>query len=119
MVAKQKLNVDLLMIPVQVVMVMGKGGGHCTTDDSFFTFMVWGAAIAQWICQRLPLCSPRFESQAHYQYFYPIISDLGRVEKTKNKQKEAEIGPFCITCIVGQYLIDRKDFWSNLDILYW
>ena len=30
----------------------------------------WGAAIAQWICLRLPFCCPGFESQAHHLRFY-------------------------------------------------
>ena len=33
-----------------------------------------GAAIAQWICLRLPSCGPGFESQAHHLCFYHLYS---------------------------------------------
>ena len=29
-----------------------------------------GAAVAKWICLRLPSCRPRFKSQAHQLRFY-------------------------------------------------
>ena len=52
-----------------------------------------GAAIAQWICLRLPSCHPRFESQAHHLSFHQFV-ELFNLEKDKNKQKEAGIGPY-------------------------
>ena len=33
-------------------------------------FELWGAAIAQWICLRLPSCRPGFESQVHHLHFF-------------------------------------------------
>ena len=59
----------------------------------------WGAAIAQWICLRLPSCRPKLESLAHHLRFFQIsiqivYSSLGfECEKSGNKQKEAGIGP--------------------------
>ena len=54
------------------------------------TSLRWGAAIAQWICLRLPSCCRGFTSQSHHQHFYQfkIEFKLWRVEKTKiNKKK--------------------------------
>ena len=45
--------------------------------------MNWGAAIAQWICRRLPFGCPGFESQAHHLCFYQFKFKLWDVEKTK------------------------------------
>ena len=60
-----------------------------------------GAAIAQWIRLRLPSCRPGFESQAHHLCFFQFIlfklyvCHLNwNVKRTKNKQKEAGVGPF-------------------------
>ena len=60
-----------------------------------------GAAIAQWICLRLPSCLPGFESQAHHLCFFSIyivrivyLSFKLECEKNENKQKEAGNGPF-------------------------
>ena len=53
-----------------------------------------GAAIAQWIRLHLPSCHPGFESQAQHLSFYQFKFELCHVEKDKNKQKEAGIGPF-------------------------
>ena len=50
--------------------------------------------IVQWIRLCLQSCHPGFESQAHHLHFYQIKFELFHVEKTKNKQKEAGIGPF-------------------------
>ena len=46
-----------------------------------------GAAVAQWICLRIPSYRPRFKSQAHRLWFYQIIFDLWHVEKTKISNK--------------------------------
>ena len=45
-----------------------------------------GAALAQWICLRLPFCHPGFESQAYSLCFYKFISKLRHVEKTKKQR---------------------------------
>ena len=55
-----------------------------------------GAAIAQWICLRLPSCGPRFESQAHHLCFYHLYSNFVLhlslcQEKNDSKQKEAHL----------------------------
>ena len=50
---------------------------------SFKQCMNWGAAIAQWICRRLPFGCPGFESQAHHLCFYQFKFKLWDVEKTK------------------------------------
>ena len=47
-----------------------------------------GAAIAQWICLRLPSSHPEFESQA--LVFVLCLP----CEENENKQKEAGFGPF-------------------------
>ena len=43
------------------------------------------SAKAQWIRRRLPICHPRFESQAHPLRFYLFQFELWHVEKTKRK----------------------------------
>ena len=44
----------------------------------------WGAAIAQWICLRLPSCRHGFESQSHYQCFYQFIFWIVSFGKDEN-----------------------------------
>ena len=46
-----------------------------------------GAAIPQWIRQRLPSCRPRFESLAYHQCFYQFKFDFCHAEKTKINKK--------------------------------
>ena len=46
-----------------------------------------GAAIAQWICLRLPSCRPGFESQAHHLCFHQFIKKIVYCGKDENKQK--------------------------------
>ena len=56
---------------------------------------IWGAAIAQWNCLRIPSCRPGFESQAAIFAFSFIVFVLYlSCEKSQNKQKEAGFGPF-------------------------
>ena len=59
-----------------------------------------GAAIAQWICLRLPSCRPGFESQAHHLCFHRFI-ELCNVEKTKVKQKRGRDWPIFQKNFVG------------------
>ena len=57
-----------------------------------------GAAVAHWIRLSIPLCGPRFESQAHHLRLFHsriLYYVCHCVEKrTKIKQKEAVIGPY-------------------------
>ena len=46
----------------------------------------WGAAIAQWIRQRLPSCCPGFKSQALHQHCYKFIFYLCHVKKINKKR---------------------------------
>ena len=46
------------------------------------TYCYRGAAIALWICLRLPSCCPGFKSQAHHLRFQQFIT-LCNLEKTK------------------------------------
>ena len=41
-----------------------------------------GAAVAQWICSRLPSCHPRFESQAHHLRFFQFKFEFKRGDET-------------------------------------
>ena len=67
---------------------------------------VRGAAIAQWICMRLPSWCPGFESQAHHlrfyhlQYFYYII----HVKRTQINKKRPGLVHFCKKTSSGQWL---------------
>ena len=51
--------------------------------------MLGVAAIAQWICLRLPSCCPGFESQAHHLHFYNLqyLCYICHVERTKINKK--------------------------------
>ena len=57
-------------------------------------FVSWGAAIAQWICVRLPYCHPRFESQAHHLHFLysNFVLYCHCVEKRTKIKEEAGFG---------------------------
>ena len=54
---------------------------NCVRMSEYKFKFCWGAAIAQWICLRLPSFHPGFESQAHHLCFYQF--ELCHVEKTK------------------------------------
>ena len=84
--------------------------GHDSINQSivlsFIKFLetfgqLWGAAVAQWIRLHHPSCRPGFESQAQHLCFYQF--ELGRVEKTKNKQKTGtflkNFGPTPVTSL--------------------
>ena len=87
---------------------MGLGSIRSNGQDSN-EIVIRGAAIAKWIHLRLPSCHPGFESQAHHLHFYQIKFELFHVEKTKNKQKEAGIGPFFLKKEQLDKIIQRKD----------
>ena len=53
-----------------------------------------GAAIAQWICRRLPSCHPGFESPRKPSMLLLISIIIVSFGKDENKQKEAGIDPF-------------------------
>ena len=68
----------------------------CSHYTIFFEqrWFAWVAAIAPWFRLRPPSCGPGFESQAHrLRFFQFILLKLYR-ENSKNKQKDAWIGPF-------------------------
>ena len=55
------------------------------------------AAIAPWLCLRLPSCGPGFESQAHHLCFFMLKLKLyccWNKKRTKINEKEAGIGPY-------------------------
>ena len=54
---------------------------------------VRGAAIAQWICQCIPSCCPRFEIQPHHLCFHKFI-ELCNVEKMKINKKRPGLAHF-------------------------
>ena len=55
-----------------------------------------GAVIAQWICLHLPSCCLRFESQAHYIYFYHLqyLCYISHVKITKINKKRPGLAHF-------------------------
>ena len=59
------------------------------------------AAIAPWFRLRLPSCGPGFESQAHHLRFFQFVLLKLYRGNNENKQKEAGIGPFISTPVVG------------------
>ena len=56
--------------------------------------MIVVAVIAKWNRQRLPFCSPGFESQAQHLFFSIYIPTCHLNVTERKKLKEAEIGPF-------------------------
>ena len=66
----------------------------------------WGAAIPQWIRQRLPSCCPRFESLAYHQCFYQFKFDLCHAEKTNINKKRPGLAHLKKTIISFAVILD-------------
>ena len=72
-----------------------------------------GAAIAQWICLRLPSCRPVFESQAHHLSFYHLLSNLCyicHVKRTKINKKRPGLAHLKKLIL---YIVDGKKVFNN------
>ena len=68
--------------------------GQC--DSSFVIIHRRGAAIAQWICLRLPSCRPGFESQVHHLHFFHLmyLCYICHVKRTKINKKRPGLARF-------------------------